>query len=807
MKSLSQLCLSMLVVIGMAGFTASAQSNDAVPLSAISAAQGVLDQGMNKAPMGAAETQWTTGSPLPGAKCYHSATYLNGAIYVFGGLGATLRFDATCYKFDVATSTWSTIKPLPVQRGLPVVQTVGDKIYIIGGYSATSPFTVQNPVLEYDPATDTYTQKASMITGVFGAGSFVYEGRIFVLGGGTTAFATCIDAIQIYDPALDQWTISGSKTPFASWATGVTLIGNTALYVGGVRYVSGSGTFGAWSYKGAVAGSDIIWTQISDYPDGSIMRHSAGTDGTKAYFTGGYRQESMNNGPPSGMTYSYEPVSGVWEMKDIKPLGIFFATQMIFDGTDKLYVFGGNDGPSTVTAAVEIFDVTAEGGPVAMFKETDFDIWLKAGNTTKLNIDLTNNGSAALSWNASISSPSAWMTLNASAGSVQPGINSPIPVSISSVAGIGTHVGTVTVTTNDPLKPSIDLTITLHVQAEDVDADVNVVLEEGTGTWCGFCPYGADSLQMLVDQYPGRVFGISYHGGSATEPMFTPHTDFWTNLVGLTGWPNGSINRIVFPGESKPALSRPVWGDKVREVMQTRRSPISINIQDKSYNAATKEMELTIEVFFHRGFNKPLRLNIAQLQDEMNYTQSFYPASGGSTKLYPYFHNHVLRQMIPNDQGEMISTGSAIASQSRITKTFTFISLDSTVETSRFVIFAHISDGVTFGDIVQAEELTLSSFVTDVQPLPENAAFMLHQNYPNPFNPSTTVSFDVPSQSQVSVIVTDALGRILTQLADGTFDRGRHTLNYDASGLPSGTYFLTMRAGAFTQTRTLTLMK
>jgi hypothetical protein len=794
------------LVLGLTGLSASAQTNNAAPQTEISASQGTVVPGMMEPQMNGMLTQWATGTPMSAAKCYHAAAYLNGAIYVFGGLGSTLRFDLTCQKFDIATSTWSAIKSLPVARGLPSVQAVNGKIYIIGGYSATSPFTVQKPVLEYDPATDEYTEKASMMMGVFGAGSFVSGGRIYILGGGTSAFATCTNGIQIYDPGLDQWTFSNSLTPFASWATGVTLIGSTAFYVGGVRYASGQGTFGAWSYTGVVSGDEITWTQIADYPDGSIMRHSAGTDGTKAYFSAGYRQESMNNGPPSGMTYAYDPVAGAWEIKDMKPTGAFFASQMIFDGTDKLYVLGGNDGPSTVTAAVEIFDVTAEGGPVAMFKDTDFDVWLKAGDNTTQEISLTNNGSAALIWNASVTTSSAWLSIGTSAGSVEPGVTATIPMVLNSVT-VGTYVGTVTVTTNDPDMASVDITVTLNVQAEDVDSDMHVVLEEGTGTWCGFCPYGADTLEAMIERFPGRVFGISYHGGSATEPMHTTHTDFWTNIVGLTGWPNGSINRVVFPGESKAALSRNAWGDRITEVLQTRRSPISIDIVDKSYDVTTKEMELTIEVFFHRGFNEPLRLNIAQVQDEMNYTQTFYPSTGGSTKLFPYFHNHVLRQMIPNDQGEMISMGTPVASQTSVRKTFTFISVDSTVGTSRFIIFAHISDGVTFGDIIQAEELTLASFVTDIEPLPENAAFVLHPNYPNPFNPVTTVSFDVPMQSHVRVTVTDALGRIVAQPADGIFDRGRHNLTYHADGLSSGNYFLTMRAGTFTQTRTLTLMK
>ena len=227
----------------------------------------------------------------------------------------------------------------------------------------------------------------------------------------------------------------------------------------------------------------------------------------------------------------------------------------------------------------------------------------------------------------------------------------------------------------------------------------------------------------------------------------------------------------------------------------------------KSYDPVSKRVDMTVEVFFHRGYSKPVRLNVAQLQDQMNWMQTFYPASGGSTKLYPYFHDHVLRQIIPSDEGEVIVSGIPVTSQSTITKTFSFISVDSTIETSNFVVYVHQSDNENFGEILQCEELDLASFVTDVRPLPEDAALTLHQNYPNPFNPSTMISYDLPERSNVTLVVTDALGRVVERLAEGTQESGRHSVSFSGSALPSGTYYVTLRAGDVTQTRSMTLLR
>ena len=805
-RSVTSVVLVLAVLLAVAS-PAAAQPAPIAPTANLTAAALPGGETTGQDPAGIA-SQWSNAPDLLSAKCYASAAWFDGGLYVFGGLGGDLRFDMKCYKLDAASGLWSAIAALPLQRALPVVQTVNGKIYIIGGYSATSPFTVQPTGLEYDPAAQPYTTLSSMPTPVFGAGSFVHNGRIFVLGGGTTGFSTSITTIQIYDPATDQWTVSPSETPYTVWGEGVALVGNTVLFVGGSRYTDGSGLYGPWAYKGAIVGDEISWVQIANYPDGSIMRFSAGSDGTKMYFTGGYNSASQNNGPPSGKTYSYDPVSDVWTMMDQKPTPVYFASQMIFDGTDKLYVVGGNDAARTVTAAVEALNVNAAGGPVALFASTSYDVWLKNGGSVQQDIKLVNGGSGALTWSATVIDPAGtWMSLAATSGTIAPAESVAIPAVLNSAEGNGTHYGHITVTTNDPAKPSTDILVTLHVQDEDVDAEQNVLMEEGTGTWCGFCPYGADSLRAVIARYPGRVQGISYHGGSATEPMQTPSTSFWTNIIKLGGWPQGSVNRIVFAGQSAPALNRSVWNEKVAEVLNTHRSPISLSVLAKTYNPVSKRTTLTVEVFFHRDLTLPIRLNVAQLQDQMNYTQSFYPATGGSEKLFPYYHDHVLRQMIPNDAGEVISSGVTVRSQATVTKTFEFYSVDSTIETSRFVIFAHESDGTVFGEVLQSIEVDLGDFLVDVAPLPDDAALFLHQNYPNPFNPSTTVRYDLPVSGSVVLTVHDALGSEVARLADGRVEAGRHSVSFDAAGLPSGTYFLRLHAGGSILTRAISLVR
>jgi photosystem II stability/assembly factor-like uncharacterized protein len=85
--------------------------------------------------------------------------------------------------------------------------------------------------------------------------------------------------------------------------------------------------------------------------------------------------------------------------------------------------------------------------------------------------------------------------------------------------------------------------------------------------------------------------------------------------------------------------------------------------------------------------------------------------------------------------------------------------------------------------------------------------YQLSQNYPNPFNPSTTISYQLRTQSRVTLKVFDVLGREIAPLANELNPPGRYTVRWDASGVPSGVYFYRLQAGSFVNTKKLILLK
>lgn len=85
--------------------------------------------------------------------------------------------------------------------------------------------------------------------------------------------------------------------------------------------------------------------------------------------------------------------------------------------------------------------------------------------------------------------------------------------------------------------------------------------------------------------------------------------------------------------------------------------------------------------------------------------------------------------------------------------------------------------------------------------------YFLHVNYPNPFNPSTTVKFDIPETSDITLELYDIRGRLLTTLFRNTLSSGTYKYSLNMSNYTSGIYFLKLSAPSFSTTQKLTLIK
>ncbi|MBE0572288.1 MAG: T9SS type A sorting domain-containing protein, partial [Ignavibacteriaceae bacterium] len=85
--------------------------------------------------------------------------------------------------------------------------------------------------------------------------------------------------------------------------------------------------------------------------------------------------------------------------------------------------------------------------------------------------------------------------------------------------------------------------------------------------------------------------------------------------------------------------------------------------------------------------------------------------------------------------------------------------------------------------------------------------FTLYQNYPNPFNPTTTIKYDLPFASDVSLVIYDILGRKVKELVNTKQQAGRYEVQFDASNLASGVYIYRLITEKYLNSKKMILLR
>jgi len=85
--------------------------------------------------------------------------------------------------------------------------------------------------------------------------------------------------------------------------------------------------------------------------------------------------------------------------------------------------------------------------------------------------------------------------------------------------------------------------------------------------------------------------------------------------------------------------------------------------------------------------------------------------------------------------------------------------------------------------------------------------YLLHANYPNPFNSKTIIGYELPVSSHVTLTVYNALGRPVATLVRGWQQTGSYRVTFDGMGAVSGLYFYRLRAGRFSDSGRMILLR
>jgi len=415
------------------------------------------------------------------------------------------------------------------------------------------------------------------------------------------------------------------------------------------------------------------------------------------------------------------------------------------------------------------------------------------GNIATQNVSptgiITNGGTTALnSFTATLNYNGNDYVQNVS--SVNVASISNYTVDFGSIALVaGSNIATLTISNinggNDDL--FIDNTTSVLVNPIVPALGKMVVGEEGTGTWCGWCPRGAIFMDIFEEDFSDFWVGIAVHNA---DPMADAVYDAGMGSM-ISGYPSAVVDR-------GPSLNPAAMFNDFYARLQV--APVAFISTSQTYNAATRELVVTVSADFQQNAASSFKLACVLTEDNVTgigagYNQANYYAGGSNGPMGGYeilpnpvpasqmIYDHVARLIAPSFAGDATSFPTTVTAGETHSKTYTF-TLPTTWDESNINIIGMMIDPT--GKIDNASKFKLSNLVTIEELSMNKPAFTL---YPNPSAFSTTLALELKKPSTLEVAVIDVSGKIVSKRNYGVIE-GNQNIEMHTASLNAGVYFI-----------------
>jgi Ni,Fe-hydrogenase III small subunit len=160
---------------------------------------------------------WSQVAPMPQALCAVAACAIGSDIFVLGGFSTANggEVHASVYKLDTVANEWSTLAPIPLGCAFHSASIMDGMIYIVGAGPT------QKAVLRFDPASDVWSALTSTLTTKREGCSFVLGGCLYAAGGSSSP-----SSVERYDLVSNTWTAVADMLQARLYPCAVT-IGST----------------------------------------------------------------------------------------------------------------------------------------------------------------------------------------------------------------------------------------------------------------------------------------------------------------------------------------------------------------------------------------------------------------------------------------------------------------------------------------------------------------------------------------------------------------------------------------------------
>lgn len=314
-----------------------------------------------------------------------------------------------------------------------------------------------------------------------------------------------------------------------------------------------------------------------------------------------------------------------------------------------------------------------------------------------------------------------------------------------------------------------------------------VVVEEGTGTWCGWCPRGAVGLAKMKEQYPDSFIGIAVHQGDAMA------VTSYINNLGFKSYPTSKTQRKT---EQDPS-----FGNLEAAYLKEMAIPSQIGIEvEAELDPVEKKINITSAVTFgYDASNANYRIAYVVMENDVTgYTQTNYYAGGGSGPMEGWESKpnpaavpfeDVARGIYSEFKGVPNSIPTTVQENVPVEHTYT-IDLPSTIQDLNQLEVVAMLIKVSSGEIVNADKTHLEYDVTLVSHTPADNATDVAANTNITATLDVNISSSVSSSDLSKIVITPELdnvsasinGKTLTIKHDGLVCNAEHTVT-----IPAGT--------------------
>jgi len=333
-----------------------------------------------------------------------------------------------------------------------------------------------------------------------------------------------------------------------------------------------------------------------------------------------------------------------------------------------------------------------------------------------------------------------------------------------------------------------------------------VLIEEATGTWCGWCPRGAVYTEQIDTVHPGTAIVVAVHN---SDPMANSAYDAGIGAL-IGGYPSGCVDRKS--NDIDPTDFEATYQDRINDV-----SPADVGIS-ATYNASTRQVDINVSSTFAANLTGDFRLNAVLVEDDVTGTTSTYAQTNyysSSSQNIPLVgaglnwqtaanpvpaslmhYNFVGRDILGGFDGQPGSVPSTVSASTTYNYTFNY-TLPAAWDDTKIRVIGMLQDVAT-GHVLNVNRSPYL-VTTGLNTLAaDNFSMTL---FPNPADVYTQLEVSLTKSTNYSIEMTDVLGKVVYgQNFNGA--TGKNVINLPISGLNSGIYLVKVNvAGSILTTR------